>query len=562
MDLPKLSTTRNKIITIAVDVIIPVHNAAATIQEAVESALYQEWPDESISSNNNNNNNHSNSPVGSFRKEVSLSITVCCYDDGSSDNSLNILKRLQMDHSNKVSQTASGSDRTIPSRLLIKSSDNGTARGAGYARNRAIEMNNPPLHHSRRNVETSSSVAADSDSTPSGDNNVKFLCLLDSDDVMHPNRVALQTHFMMTQLSSSETRHNTLLGCTFVRDPPDSTWHYSQWANSLTDERLLLERYREITILQPTWFMSYEVWTRVGGYVEAPSADSNDTVVDILLRRQHEVPIDGNDGDHPRTSSCCLIHPRFDTPSSLRLAEDLRFFHAHLKCRGSTIRMLRTETPLVTYRYFGDSQSQSFRTSRKLLLQLRVLAVAQSVLSRQWKDKKFIIWGAGRDGKDFYKALDPNFQRNVYCFVDVDLKKLNAGFYVTGRDKDTNNNDGETRKIPIVHFSFLIPDTKVRKSVQIAWQRDGGANDAQNGCIDKTHPSKNDTPGKVGPMKKRQKRTNNLDRFQLVDRGLDRRLLQELPVIVCVALYRTNGVLEKNVASIERLEGENLWHFS
>ena len=38
--------------------------------------------------------------------------------------------------------------------------------------------------------------------------------------------------------------------------------------------------------------------------------------------------------------------------------------------------------------------------------------------------------------------------------------------------------------------------------------------------------------------------------------------LATLPVVVCVAMYRTHGILEKNVKSIGRIEGKNLWHFS
>ena len=38
--------------------------------------------------------------------------------------------------------------------------------------------------------------------------------------------------------------------------------------------------------------------------------------------------------------------------------------------------------------------------------------------------------------------------------------------------------------------------------------------------------------------------------------------LHELPVVVCVAMYRSNGILEKNVANIGRKEGFDLWHFS
>ena len=38
--------------------------------------------------------------------------------------------------------------------------------------------------------------------------------------------------------------------------------------------------------------------------------------------------------------------------------------------------------------------------------------------------------------------------------------------------------------------------------------------------------------------------------------------LRDLPVVVCVAMYRSNGVLEKNVANVGRVEGFDLWHFS
>jgi len=43
---------------------------------------------------------------------------------------------------------------------------------------------------------------------------------------------------------------------------------------------------------------------------------------------------------------------------------------------------------------------------------------------------------------------------------------------------------------------------------------------------------------------------------------LDVSLLPKLPVVVCVAMYRTNGALEANVKSVKRTEGHDLWHFS
>jgi hypothetical protein len=88
--------------------------------------------------------------------------------------------------------------------------------------------------------------------------------------------------------------------------------------------------------------------------------------------------------------------------------------------------------------------TQSSHTSRKLLLHLRVLALEMDVLS-QWKTG-FVVWGAGRDGKDFVKALTPEMRRKICCFVDVDLKKIDAGYYA---NKDIGV------KIPIVHYSHL-----------------------------------------------------------------------------------------------------------
>ena len=414
-----------------------------------------------------------------MRRKYSISVTVCCYDDGSTDNSLDILKKLLEEHklTTSSSTTISTSGVILPSRLLVESSPDGIARGAGFARNRAIEMNNP--------IDASKNV-----------NSLKFLCLLDSDDIMHKHRVEEQTTYMLSL--DEETRNNTLLGCTFERDPPDSTWHYSQWANKLSNERLLLEQYREITILQPTWFMPLSVWFRVGGYIEAPAPNSNQTVLDVVEKRRKAYP--------------CLIHPKYDTCETLKLAEDLRFFHAHLQLNGK-INLLRTKIPMVTYRHTGDSNSQSFRTSRQLLLQLRVLAFEQRILRSDPKWEKFIIWGAGRDGKDFFKALHPDLQSRVYCFVDVDAKKLNSGyyFYREGDHKNTTVHKNQRRsfKIPIVHFSLLIPDTDVRHKIQSEWENDGAAKDALDGRINKSKDSSESRSNlegdSSGPLKKKQK---------------------------------------------------------
>ena len=435
-----------------------------------------------------------------------------------------------------------------------------------HARNRAIEMNNVALRERK---------SSDGEQNTKDGSKLKFLCLLDSDDIMQKHRIIEQVLFMMYKVDD-ENRNRTILGSTFDRDPPDSTWHYSKWANGLSDERLLLERYREITILQPTWFMPLAVWSRVGGYIEAPPHDSNETASDVLSRYE-------TSGLSSKDSY--LIHPKHDTLQTLKLAEDLRFFHSHLqlngtlRCHRSALATIEEKSfPLVTYRHVEGDQSQSFRTSRKLLLQLRALAFQKSVIraSPSWdtEERRFAIWGCGRDGKEFFKALDPDIQERVYCFVDVDAKKLNAGYYVDTtahrdaiqKDKDATGTKkrkqkNKARKIPIVHFSFLIGDPLEQEAVRSEWISNCATGDkAILGSIDK---SKNGVLAKdVPPKKKLKVDAPPKTTIKLQNQGLDHHVLSRIPVVVCVAMYRTNGVLESNVSKIGRTEGEDLWHFS
>jgi len=475
---------------VLVDVIIPVHNASLTLSVTVRSALHQRIP------------RHLERKLEDF----SLEITVCCYDDGSTDDSWSILRDLQ-----DSIEGLKMEDNMLQSKLLIGQGEAGVGRGAGFARNRAVDLQTrvSSSHH--------------------------FLCLLDSDDTMHPHRIAEQASYMLDL--STEERGCTLLGCQFDRDPPDSTWHYSQWANSLTDEQLLLERFREVTVLQPTWFLCRKRFKALGGYVEAPPPGTVPEALAIFFREE-------------KTGHNRLVHPIFDTFESLRLAEDLRFWHDHL-IDGGMVKLLRTpkDVALVTYRHSGTSQS--FRTSRKLLLQLRVLALERSIIRPNWlNDGGFIIWGAGRDGKDFFRALSNDLRGLVYCFLDVDEKKIGLGSYVN-RDIGAN--------VPIIHFSVLIVDATVREQIRAEWQR-GDESVEQEGRITKSKLLNITTPpdGDTRPLK----RQRQIGRPPLGCQNLDLARLRRLPVVVCVAKNRTNGVLEQNVALIARTEGLNLWHFS
>jgi len=188
------------------------------------------------------------------------------------------------------------------------------------------------------------SERTDGRSEPSPDH---FLCLLDSDDVMHPHRIAEQASVLLQLPSPS--RRSTLLGCTFDRRPKDATWHYTHWANELlTDERRSLERYREVTVLQPTWMFTRGRFWELGGYVQ-----SNQILAATDANGADNA--DADDGNAPYR----LVHPKYDTPQMLRLAKDLRFFHAHLshphrlhddrrRPVPGRLGLVRTTPPLLT----------------------------------------------------------------------------------------------------------------------------------------------------------------------------------------------------------------------
>lgn len=75
---------------------------------------------------------------------------------------------------------------------------------------------------------------------------------------MLPRRVELQL------AAARAAPPRTLLGCRFVRDPPDATWHYSLWANTTTQHDLWLQQFRECTVVQPTWFYRRSLWSDLG----------------------------------------------------------------------------------------------------------------------------------------------------------------------------------------------------------------------------------------------------------------------------------------------------------
>ena len=526
---------------VKIDVIIAVYNAESTIEECVRSAINQEIPnnliqqlfsnDACLFSNGCGDNckkrkytsegNTKEDDLPSDDTNIHFDICICCYNDASTDKSLDILHSLQRESIKQKEVDNTSSRIRIQTKLLIGTAPkNTTSRGAGYARNQAIKLRD---EYEKKQQQHTKEEEADE----------HFLCILDSDDIMHPTRIAEQTCAMLS-ISDVKVRERTLMGCQFERIPKNSTHHYSQWANSLSHERLYLEQFRECTLLQPTWFLSKTWFESLGEYVEAPVSGSSYT------------------DDVPNNNFYRLVHPSEATDpatntthtNTLRLAEDTRLFYAHLHA-GGKLYLHRTQTPLVTYRH-RSGMSQSSNTPRRLLLRLRSKAWEDMVYKNDtlpWANG-FAIWGAGRDGKDFIKALSPEIAAKVVCFVDVDQKKIETVKWYE------NPNLLGKRKIPILHFSVLSKDSS--KSLESFGHIDKKTRreDTFNIVSKKTEPSQIET---VAPRENKQKGKKK-------DAQIDSEVLQQLPVVVCVAMYRTNGALEANVKSIDRTEGKDLWH--
>lgn len=214
---------------------------------------------------------------------------------------------------------------------------------------------------------------------------------------MEPNRVA-------SQLEAAACRPWALIGSRFVRVPADATERYARWCNSLSQEQLMLQRFKELTVIQPTWFMSRQVFDSVGGYLTTPNSPNGESKV---------------------------------------LAEDLDFFYRHIEQCSQSPALYVVEKKLVKYRQL-DMTSASFGTPRKLLFRIKVAALERSVLPK-WE--RFTIWGAGRDGKDLFKMLSPKYRARVEAMCDIDPKKIKQGYH----------NKQLKTTIPVVHFSQAKP---------------------------------------------------------------------------------------------------------
>ncbi|XP_061477819.1 UDP-GlcNAc:betaGal beta-1,3-N-acetylglucosaminyltransferase-like protein 1 isoform X2 [Rhineura floridana] len=244
-----------------------------------------------------------------FQGSIELSI----FNDASTDNSGNITEKWKAVLEEAGIQVVLGGNYSCQ------------PRGVGFAKNCAIDQSSGT-----------------------------YLCFLDSDDVMMPQRIRLQWEAAIQHPKS-------IIGCQIQREPAEATERYTRWINNLTYEQLLTQIFTSHgpTVIMPTWFCSREWFCHVGKFDE------------------------GGKG----------------TP------EDLLFFYEHLRKGGGVFKVNQC---LLLYRYHPQAATHSVLEGT--IWTHRVLFLEERILSH-WT--LFTIWNAGKQGRKLFRSLSPANQKKA-----------------------------------------------------------------------------------------------------------------------------------------------------
>lgn len=161
---------------------------------------------------------------------IGVTIEIVVYNDGSTDNSLQLLN-----HWREYFEQ-------LGIQFIIV--DSHVRKGVGAAKNGAV----------RRSCG-------------------EYLCFQDIDDVMKPERIRLQ-------LNSAQTNHSAIIGSRISRVPANSTPRLVKWANELDHTLLKLQIHTSHgpTLLMPTWFCHRSVFDTVGGFNESGHGTPEDLI--------------------------------------------------------------------------------------------------------------------------------------------------------------------------------------------------------------------------------------------------------------------------------------------
>jgi hypothetical protein len=205
---------------------------------------------------------------------------------------------------------------------------------------------------------------------------------------MNPIRVESQ---LKLALSKGDDCINYLIGTNFNRIPVDSTPYYTDCLNSLNDQELYNQRFRECTIICPTWFYHRNVFDKV-----ALTCFNSNSIGFV-------------------ESSANLSY------KLSRIPEDAFFFMEHLKIGG---KIAKVNDILTTYRYTIGSWALS---TPKLDLQRVRINYLEYWIRNNWK--QYSIWGYGKDAKKVFNMLSNDQKQNLVAFHDVDTNKVGRLYY-------------------------------------------------------------------------------------------------------------------------------------
>jgi glycosyltransferase involved in cell wall biosynthesis len=85
-----------------------------------------------------------------------------------------------------------------------------------------------------------------------------YLAFQDADDVAASTRFA-------TQLAAAREHPAAIVGSLVFRIPHDAQPRWTEWYNNLSEVQLMLQRFKEVTVINPTWFMDRRVFVAAGG---------------------------------------------------------------------------------------------------------------------------------------------------------------------------------------------------------------------------------------------------------------------------------------------------------
>lgn len=247
-------------------------------------------------------------------------------------------------------------------------------------------------------------VLSSSSETASGCGSARNRCIseaksdnfifLDADDIMKPTRLAQTLPLLET---------HGIVGGDFERVPIGSTPRYESFHRRVTNDDIksLIYAFRDSMLAMPTVSCTRAAYTRTGGFEEG-----------------------------------------------VGVPEDLHFMYRAIE---KNVKMVKINKIVTRYRYHHTMTSLSLH--RDLLMKVRVEAFERLIIEKREEWQAFSIWGAGRDGKQFYKHLSSSAKAKVKQWGDIDKNKI-------GR---------QLRGKPVVHWSHL----QAPVVICVALDRDG-----------------------------------------------------------------------------------------